>query len=126
MRKWRKKLAEHYESARMRYPEDRPMILFDIDGTILDIRHLILSVLRSYDNARGTQFFQGLAVDDVTKHETEIEDMLAQWNVPRESRRDILDWYARECRSKSAVMEARRIQVEARIASRELRERLEP
>lgn len=108
MRKWMKKLAAHYENARMRYPEDRLMILFDIDGTILDTRYIVLFVLRSYDNARGTQFFQDLTIDDITEHETEINNMLEEWKIPRESREDILDWYSRECWSKSAIMEAHR------------------
>ena len=37
---WMEELASHYESARDKYPQDRLMVLFDIDGTILDTRHM--------------------------------------------------------------------------------------
>ena len=46
---WMKKLAQHYEKMRSIYPSDRLIVLFDIDGTILDMRHMVLSVLYSYD-----------------------------------------------------------------------------
>ena len=38
---WMTELAAHYEKIRDQYPQDRHMILFDIDGTILDSRFLV-------------------------------------------------------------------------------------
>lgn len=37
MREWMKRLALHYERVKYLQPEDKLMILFDIDGTILDM-----------------------------------------------------------------------------------------
>ncbi len=35
---WMRRLAKHYERVRERYPGERLIVLFDIDGTILDMR----------------------------------------------------------------------------------------
>ena len=53
-------LANHYDQARRLHPDDRLLIMFDIDGTIIDIRYMILHVLRSYDHAHGSDYFHTL------------------------------------------------------------------
>lgn len=40
-------------------PEDKLKILFDIYGTILDMRYMILYDLQSFDYYHGTCFFKG-------------------------------------------------------------------
>ena len=35
-------LAHHYEKTRERYPGENLLIMFDIDGTIVDTRYMIL------------------------------------------------------------------------------------
>ena len=53
---------------------DQPLILLsDIDGTILDMRHMILSVLQSYDRNHKTTYFQRIRAEDITCHENRIE-----------------------------------------------------
>jgi len=47
MKSWMAELAAHYEKMRRRYPQDRLMLLFDIDGTILDMRAMVLYVHRT-------------------------------------------------------------------------------
>ena len=47
MATWMKKLAKHYEKIRARHPDGELLILFDIDGTILDLRCMVLHVLKS-------------------------------------------------------------------------------
>jgi hypothetical protein len=38
MNDWMRTLADHYTAARRRWPMDELVIVFDIDGTILDMR----------------------------------------------------------------------------------------
>jgi len=66
MNGWMMSLAEHYEETKNRHPEDRLMILFDIDGTILDMRSIMLYALQSYDVHHDSRFFQNLDIDDIT------------------------------------------------------------
>ena len=56
-RDWMTELASHYEKIRDQYPQDRHIILFDIDGTILDSRNMVLHVLQAFDEERSTSFF---------------------------------------------------------------------
>ena len=58
MASWMTELAHHAEAMRRRYPEERLILLFDIDGTILDSRSTVLQLLRLYDWTHGTSHFQ--------------------------------------------------------------------
>ena len=69
MSDWMRELAEHYAAARNRYPWSDLMIVFDIDGTILDMRQMVWHVLLEYDRTHGSEFFYGLRVEDVDVHE---------------------------------------------------------
>ena len=44
---WMRDLAWRYNRARAAHPNDRLIILFDVDGTIVDLRHMMLSLLRA-------------------------------------------------------------------------------
>jgi len=46
---WMRRLADHYARFRQDYPDDRLLIVFDIDGTILDLRHMVRHVLLDYE-----------------------------------------------------------------------------
>ncbi len=71
-------LASHYNRARDSYPNDRLIILFDVDGAIVDLRYMILSLLREYDRKRGSSFFRSLSLTDIDVTENRIEDLLAR------------------------------------------------
>jgi hypothetical protein len=47
MKHWMRKLGEHHKRMQGRYQEENLMVVFDIDDTILDLRHMVLHVLRS-------------------------------------------------------------------------------
>ena len=51
-----RELAWHYGRMRGAYPEDQLCVVFDIDGTILDMRHLVVYVLLEFDRARETEY----------------------------------------------------------------------
>ena len=90
---WMATLASHYDDTRHSYPEDRLMILFDIDGTILDMRYMVFYVLRAFDKEHETHFFQKLQLSDITVHENQLDHLLENFQIPPETQREIIDWY---------------------------------
>jgi len=105
---WMTELAAHYENIRQRHPYDKLLILFDIDGTILDMRYLIGYVLQGYDRIHGTAHFQNLTANAITVHENQIAPLLAALNIPVAEHPQIMDWFEAEAWSSSAILEAHR------------------
>jgi len=101
---WMRELAVHYEQLRRAYPTDRLCIVFDIDGTILDMRHLVVQTLLSYDREHRTDYFRGLRAEDISVHESRIDQFLAGRALSARVRTDILDWYAERLWSEEAVL----------------------
>lgn len=108
MNEWMHKLAGHYESIKHAYPHDKLIILFDIDGTILDMRYMILYVLRSYDRYHGTCYFRNLCIPDITFHESNINQFLREVIPEPDKWKAIGDWCRAHCWSTSAIMESHR------------------
>lgn len=108
MTTWMRRLSDHYERMRRRFPDDELMILFDIDGTILDSRHMIRHALKSYDREHGTAWFAGLAVEDVTVSETQVETLLESMNIGGALKADVLAWYARRCWTPESILRSHR------------------
>lgn len=90
---WMLELARKYEETRRRYPKDKLMAVFDIDGTILDTRYMILHVLQDFDKEHGTHLFQKLNVSDIRTHENQVDLLLAELQIPSQKQEEILDWY---------------------------------
>jgi len=106
---WMRSLAEHFRFMRSRYPADQLAIVFDIDGTIVDPRDLVVHVLHSYDRHHGTRHFHGLTAEDVMDHETNIDEILERITLlPVERRRDIRAWYLGHLRDPDAMAAAHR------------------
>jgi beta-phosphoglucomutase-like phosphatase (HAD superfamily) len=105
---WMWELAVHYERMRRAYPDDELCIVFDIDGTILDVRYLVAHALVAYDRAHDTEYFQGLRAEDVTVHEDRIDELLADLALPAAVRADVLAWYAEHLWSPEAILAANR------------------
>jgi hypothetical protein len=109
MTSWMKKLAKHYDKIRARHPDDELLILFDIDGTILDMRHMILYVLKAYDREHNTHYFGRLNVaGDVTVHENQVESLLESLNVPSRQRAKVLEWYLEHRWIPAAILHSHR------------------
>jgi hypothetical protein len=103
-----KKLALHYEKMRALHPDDRLIILFDIDGTILDMRYMIRYVLKAYDKAHGTNFFSNLKFTDISVHENQVEKLISQLQIKYKDRDKILHWYEKQCWSTEATLASHR------------------
>ncbi len=105
MGNWMEALALHYDATRRRYPDETLMILFDIDGTIVDMRHLIMRVLQDYDREHGTTYFRRLNVAGITVHENDVGTLLAETGVPSGTRANVLKWWADKRWGPRALME---------------------
>ncbi len=106
MDSWMTRLARHYDKVRARYPDDELLILFDIDGTILDMRCMILFLLKKYDDEHGTTLFQGLGLADINVHENKVDRLLEGLNLPRPLCRKVQDWYLTNQWSSEAILTA--------------------
>lgn len=101
-------LATHYLGMRNRYPEDDLLVVFDIDGTILDMRHMVCRVLLDFDREHDTFLFHGLRAEDVTTHENHVERLLGELEIAPEERGRVLRWYLERRWSRESVLAAHR------------------
>lgn len=108
MNNWMTRLADHFDQTRRRFTHDTLMILFDIDGTIVDMRHLIQDVLQEYDNTCGTAFFSGLRIEDITVHENHVDQLLEQLDIPLEEHQRILDFWHTQRWQPESLMKSHR------------------
>lgn len=105
---WMRDLAAHLQRMRLAYPEDELCVAFDIDGTIVDTRHVVVQVLLSYDRHRETTYFEGMTAEDVVTHETRIDEILEPFALPARVRTDVHDWYREHARDPEAIVAAHR------------------
>ncbi len=106
MPSWMNRLARHYRAALLRFPESRQLILFDIDGTIVDSRESVLALLHDYDQTHATAYFTDLSADAVTVTEDHLGVLLTETGVPASLHESIQAWCS-----------ARRWSTEAALAS---------
>jgi hypothetical protein len=81
MKNWMAELASYYEKTRGSYPQDRLMILFDIDG---------------------------LGISDITVHENTVDRLLAQLPLRPEEQEEVLSWYLKHRWTSAAIIESHR------------------
>lgn len=105
---WMTELAAHYEEAKRKYPDAKHMIMFDIDGTILDMRFMVLYLLKRYDRLHKTNYFSSLTVDDINVPEDRIWPVLNTFKVPPEVQEKLLTWYEDTAWTTKAILEAHR------------------
>jgi hypothetical protein len=105
---WMSALSTEYERVCREFPGERLMLLSDIDGTILDMRHMVLAVLQAYDRAHSTGFFERLLLKDITVHENQVAELLERLNIPVDDREGILDWYQEQRWTSDAIREMHR------------------
>ncbi len=106
--KWMRALSNQFEQACKRYPGERLMLLLDIDGTIIDMRHMILSVLYAFDRTHATSYFKRLQLEDISVHENEVDKLLTELNLPAEIQNDISAWYLEQRWTPEAIQEMQR------------------
>jgi hypothetical protein len=103
---WMRDLAFHYESVRAAYPNEALMIVFDIDGTIVDMRYMILSVFKAYDREYGTQYFTNIHSDDIPTPSYDLAAILRDFAIPAAIRGDIAGWCSANFWSKATILDS--------------------
>ncbi len=93
MAHWMAALAAHHAKMRCQYPNDQLLVVFDIDGTILDLRHMMFYLLTRYDQENGTTYFRNLLVTDIDMHEHIMDQFLLKLGLPEDVRTQIETWY---------------------------------
>jgi phosphoglycolate phosphatase-like HAD superfamily hydrolase len=101
-------LSAHDERVRRDHPSDELCVVFDIDGTIVDTRHLVVHTLLAFDRARGTDRFRGLVADDIRHHEDDVEALVTSLEVPDDLRADLIDFYVDHLWTREALLQASR------------------
>ena len=106
---WMRQLASHYQWMRTAYPGEQLIVLFDIDGTIVDLRHMVLRLLREYDQRRGTSYFRSLGLSDINVNENQIETLLEAMPLLSEDvRADVTCWYRKRYWESDVMLESHR------------------
>ena len=95
MRDWTRALLHHHETARRRFPDQRLLVLFDVDGTFLDMRLALTELLRAYDAAHATAHFASLAPTELDPFGRGVEALLDRCRVPAAEQPQVLAWYQR-------------------------------
>lgn len=93
MRDWTRVLLSHHEACRRRFPDDRLLVLFDVDDTFLDMRLAVASLLRAYDEAHHSAYFATLQPAMLDPFGRSIESLLEQFEVPAGEQPQVLAWY---------------------------------
>lgn len=86
-------LGRHLAHVRSAYPSDRLLVVFEIDGLIVDQRHMVRRRLLDYDRVHGTDHFRGVEVADVDTDPGSLERFLTRRSLAATVRRDVLNWY---------------------------------
>jgi phosphoglycolate phosphatase-like HAD superfamily hydrolase len=87
-------LAEHFAQTRRAHPDDQLLIVFDLDGTIVDQRFSARQLLLDYDRVHGTDHFRGLEAGELDDHEAPgVERVLFERGLPAAIRRTVLEWF---------------------------------
>src|SRR5688500_4315600 len=103
-----RRLAAHYGRFCSEYPKAQLLIVFDIDVTILDMRHMVRHVLLSFDRAHGSGWFHGLTADDVTVHENQVDQLLRDMALPASIAERAYRFYLEQRWQPEAVLAAHR------------------
>lgn len=104
MIEWMTALATKYKTVRRAYPDQPLMIVFDIDGTLLDMRHMVWHSLLAFDREHSTSHFYGLNVEDLEGDVDDLDELLVSLAVPAEAREHIQQWFEDYRTSPEAIL----------------------
>lgn len=102
-------LARHFNRLYNEEARQKELIvLFDIDGTILDHRQIIFDVLNRYDEEHGTRYFDELDVSDIDVRENSVRNLLERLEIPGERHPEIVSFYRDHRWSEETILRSHR------------------
>ena len=105
---WMHSLAVCFDKTRSEFPGEKLLLLTDIDGAIIDMRHLILQLLWAYDREHSTSYFERLRLEDIDVHENDVELLLEELKLFKRARKKILAWFLEKRWSPEAIHDMQR------------------
>ncbi len=93
MRDWTRALLSHHERSLQRFPNQRLLVMFDVDDTFLDMRLALASLLRAYDTAHASAHFGALEPGALDPFGRDIEAILEHCRVPAHEQPLVLAWH---------------------------------
>lgn len=106
MKNWMRTLGLYYETMRALYPDEKLLIVFDIDGTIIDMRYMVLDALRKFDKISSTGYFKNLELSDIYVDENTIGRLLIGMKLPLNVIVRFQAWYSAYRTSPRAILES--------------------
>jgi hypothetical protein len=85
-------LARHYAHVRSAHPTDRLLVVSELDGPIVDQRHIVRRRLLDHDRVHGTNHFSGVEPAEVDVDAGNLERFITRQGLPATGAREILDW----------------------------------
>jgi phosphoglycolate phosphatase-like HAD superfamily hydrolase len=85
-------LSLHFARVRRAHPDDQLLIVFDLDGTVVDQRHAVRRLLIEYDRLHDTDHFHGLEAAELEGQENHLGRVLAERGLPPSIRSNVLGW----------------------------------
>jgi hypothetical protein len=89
-------LRRHYARCRAAHPKDRLLLLFEIDGPIVDPRHAVRRRLLDYDQIHGTDHFRAVGVNEIDQDGEDLRRLFIRRELAAPVQRDVLGWYGNE------------------------------
>jgi len=108
MKCWMKELAARHERMKKLYRRERLIVVFDIDDTILDLRHMILHVLSAFDKLNETGYFTDLSIQDIGVSEFGVHRMMAEFGIPAPEQQKVIEWFMKHSWSKPVIRDGHR------------------
>jgi hypothetical protein len=81
-RNWILELARHYGHVRSAHPTDRLLVVFEIDGPVVDQRHIVRRRLLDYDRVHGTTHFSDVEPAEVDVDAGNLERFITRQGLP--------------------------------------------
>ncbi len=105
---WMSLLASHFENSHYLHSDEKLVIVFDIDGTILDMRYMIRNILAAYDRLHHTHYFKDLQISQIKVHENQVDRLLSEMHIALDQQNDILEWYRQNRWMEASILNAHR------------------
>lgn len=100
---WLRALAEHVARQREQFPDAALLVLVDVDGTLLDLRHGVQGLLADLDRRQPGTGLADLPLDRVPNDERSLRALFEAHEVDRGERERLLVAFERLCWSPEAV-----------------------